>query len=143
MRMAYWFGFAAVAGAFGGLVAFGVQHIHASVSNWRLLFIIEGCPTVLLGLAAMFLLPDRPEETTYLNEQERQLAIERMNRGLKADVGRTVNKSGCNSPVCQGGTLTTVSRAHHLRFQGLEGRSCVPIAVRCFSSTLDRSMQLE
>ena len=41
LRMAYWFGFAAVAGAFGGLIAFGVQHIHSSVSNWRLLFIIE------------------------------------------------------------------------------------------------------
>ena len=41
LRMAYWIGFAAVAGAFGGLIAFGVQHIHATVANWRLLFIIE------------------------------------------------------------------------------------------------------
>ena len=41
LRMAYWFGFAAIAGAFGGLIAFGVQHAHASVANWRLLFIIE------------------------------------------------------------------------------------------------------
>lgn len=41
LRMAYWFGFAAVAGAFGGLIAFGVQHAHDSISNWRLLFIIE------------------------------------------------------------------------------------------------------
>lgn len=40
-QMAYWFGFAAVAGAFGGLIAFGVQNIHSSVQNWRLLFIIE------------------------------------------------------------------------------------------------------
>lgn len=58
--MAYWFGFAAVAGAFGGLIvflesgvfycslnnklgliAFGVQHAHTAISNWRLLFIIE------------------------------------------------------------------------------------------------------
>ena len=39
--MAYWFGFAAVAGAFGGLIAFGVQHIHTSLQNWRILFIIE------------------------------------------------------------------------------------------------------
>ena len=38
-----WFGFAAVAGAFGGLIAYGVQHIHSSISNWRLLFIIEVC----------------------------------------------------------------------------------------------------
>lgn len=43
MRMAYWFGFAAVAGAFGGLIAFGVQHAHAAVADWRLLFIIEVC----------------------------------------------------------------------------------------------------
>ena len=41
LRLAYWFGFAAVAGAFGGLIAFGVQHAHTSVENWRLLFIIE------------------------------------------------------------------------------------------------------
>jgi MFS family permease len=43
LRLAYWFGFAAVAGAFGGLIAFGIQHVHASIENWRLLFIIEVC----------------------------------------------------------------------------------------------------
>jgi MFS family permease len=43
LRLAYWFGFAAVAGAFGGLIAFGVQHVHAAIENWRLLFIIEVC----------------------------------------------------------------------------------------------------
>ena len=41
LRMAYWFGFAAVAGAFGGLIAFGVQEAHTAISNWKLLFIIE------------------------------------------------------------------------------------------------------
>ena len=39
--MAYWFSFAAVAGAFGGLIAFGIQQVHASIANWRLLFIVE------------------------------------------------------------------------------------------------------
>jgi len=91
-RMAYWFGFAAVAGAFGGLVAFGIQHAHTAVSNWRLLFVVEGIPTILLGLLSIWLLPDRPEETNFLNEDERKIQLERMNRGLKADVGRTINK---------------------------------------------------
>lgn len=45
--MAYWFGFAAVAGAFGGLIAFGVQHIESSVEKWRLLFIIEASTSSL------------------------------------------------------------------------------------------------
>lgn len=39
--MAYWFGFAAIAGAFGGILAFGVSHAKAHIENWRLLFIIE------------------------------------------------------------------------------------------------------
>lgn len=92
MRMAYWFGFAAVAGAFSGLIAFGVQHAHATVANWKLLFIIEGIPTVIIGLLAMALLPNRPEETTLFSEKEREIALHRANRGLKADTGRVVNK---------------------------------------------------
>jgi hypothetical protein len=43
LRMGYWFGFAAVAGAFGGLIAYGLQHAHAAVASWRLLFIVEVC----------------------------------------------------------------------------------------------------
>lgn len=93
LRMAYWFGFAAVAGAFGGLIAFGVQHIHSSVSNWRLLFIIEGIPAVFLGFLTLLLLPNRPESTTFLNEREREIAIGRMNRSTRGDVGAVVQKA--------------------------------------------------
>ncbi|PAV15126.1 MFS general substrate transporter [Pyrrhoderma noxium] len=92
LRMAYWFGFAAVAGAFGGLIAFGVQHIHSSVSNWRLLFIIEGIPSVLLGISALIFLPDRPEMTKIFNEEERRIAIDRMNRSTSGDTGLTLTK---------------------------------------------------
>ncbi|TFK49127.1 MFS general substrate transporter [Heliocybe sulcata] len=92
LRMAYWFGFAAVAGAFGGVIAFGIQHAHAAIANWRLLFIIEGIPSVLLGLAAMFFLPDRPEMSKIFTPEERILAVERMNRDASGDVGLTLNK---------------------------------------------------
>ncbi|KAF5379117.1 hypothetical protein D9615_005871 [Tricholomella constricta] len=86
LRMAYWFGFAAVAGAFGGLLAFGVQNIHTHVQNWRLLFIIEGSPAVILGVLTIFLLPNRPESTTFFNERERAIALERMNRATSAHI---------------------------------------------------------
>jgi sugar phosphate permease len=74
------------------LIAFGIQNAHAHIENWRLLFIVEGIPPVLLGLLIMWLLPDRPEETSFLTEAERKIQLARMNRGITADVGRVVNK---------------------------------------------------
>ncbi|EIN08338.1 MFS general substrate transporter [Punctularia strigosozonata HHB-11173 SS5] len=92
LRLAYWFGFGAVAGAFGGLIAFGVQHAHTAIHNWRLLFIIEGIPAVICGVIALLFFPDRPERTKFFNEKERRLAIARMNRGTSGDIGLGVNK---------------------------------------------------
>ncbi|KAK1234194.1 hypothetical protein PQX77_002620 [Marasmius sp. AFHP31] len=92
LRMAYWFGFAAVAGAFGGIIAYGVGLAKLSFENWRLLFIVEGIPAILLGVVTLFLLPNRPESTTFLNEREREIALARINRATSADVGQTVSK---------------------------------------------------
>lgn len=99
-RMAWWFSFATVAGTFGGFIAFGVQHLHTSIQNWRLLFIIEGIPSVLLGIATIYILPDRPESTSFLTERERRLAIERMNRSTSRDDGAVVQKDHIYAAFC-------------------------------------------
>ncbi|KZT51833.1 MFS general substrate transporter [Calocera cornea HHB12733] len=92
-RLGIWFACASIAGAFGGLIAYGVQHIKSSVQLWKLLFIIEGIPAVIFGLSSIYLLPDRPETTKYLTEEERALAIVRMNRGGQKEVEGTLNKA--------------------------------------------------
>ena len=93
LRIAVYNGFAAAAGAFGGIVAFAIQNARLSITSWKLLFIIEGAPSVVMGILCFFVLPNRPEETTIFNEQERKLALERVNRGSKADMGRVLQKS--------------------------------------------------
>lgn len=50
---------------------------------WRWLFIIEGTATVVIAFGAYFILPDFPRTTTWLTEEEQQLAIWR----LEEDVG--------------------------------------------------------
>jgi len=42
--MAYLFGSAAIAGAFGGLLAFAIGHLQgkAGMNGWRWIFILEG-----------------------------------------------------------------------------------------------------
>ena len=47
---------------------------------------------MILGILAIWILPDRPEETRFLNEAERKLQIERMHRGMSPDHGRTLTK---------------------------------------------------
>jgi sugar phosphate permease len=66
----------ALANAYGGALAYGLSHIHSSVANWKLLFIIEGVPTVLLAVVAWFFLPDAPDKARFLNEREKLIAVE-------------------------------------------------------------------
>ncbi|KAG8733755.1 hypothetical protein FRC11_002823 [Ceratobasidium sp. 423] len=71
---------APLASAFGGLIAYGVQHIRSRIAIWRILFLIEGLPTILVGVLAFLILPSRPETTIRLNEAERKLALSRLRR---------------------------------------------------------------
>ncbi|KAK7678343.1 hypothetical protein QCA50_018692 [Cerrena zonata] len=91
-RMAFWFSFSTIGGALGGLIAFGIQNAHTTISNWRLLFIVEGIATVLIGLLTLVFLPNRPEETGFLSGEEREIQRERSSRGVKPDVGRFLVK---------------------------------------------------
>lgn len=52
----------------------------------------QGLPPIVLGVLTLFLLPNRPESTSFFNERERKIALARMNRATRGDVGATVNK---------------------------------------------------
>ncbi|KAK0611484.1 major facilitator superfamily transporter [Immersiella caudata] len=82
LRIGYLFVPAAVAGAFGGLVAFGIGHMDgvAGYRSWRWVFIIEGLPTVLVGVGVYLLLPNDPSSATWMNDEERKIMIQRRAR---------------------------------------------------------------
>jgi MFS family permease len=46
--------------------------------GWHWLFILEGLPTILLGIACLFVLTDRPEKAAWLSPQERDFLSARM-----------------------------------------------------------------
>lgn len=51
---------------------FILDHFHwAGISSWRWLFLLEGFPTVLLGIATFLFLPDRPSDAKFLSEKEK------------------------------------------------------------------------
>ncbi|ROV93513.1 hypothetical protein VSDG_06787 [Cytospora chrysosperma] len=74
MRVGYLFVAAAISGALGGLLAYGIGHMEgvAGLHGWRWIMIIEGLPTLCLGIATFFLLPNDAETAYFLNENEKK-----------------------------------------------------------------------
>ncbi|ORY27004.1 MFS general substrate transporter [Naematelia encephala] len=85
-RLAAFIGAGVLAGAFGGLIAYGVSHIKSHIETWRILFLIEGCPSVVLGICVCLFLPSRPDRSKYLTETERELEFLRL-RSQNLDEG--------------------------------------------------------
>ena len=50
----------------------------AGLAGWQWLFIIEGLPATVLGIAALSILPDRPEDAPFLSPEERGLVRARI-----------------------------------------------------------------
>lgn len=65
---------APLAATFAGALAYGITSGHPHIANWRLLFLVEGLPSVAFVLFAYFLLPDSPGEAKFLTEEEREVA---------------------------------------------------------------------
>lgn len=82
LRVGYLFVSAALAGAFGGLLGYGIGFMDgvAGQRGWRWIMILEGLPTFFLGILTWFVLADDPEHARYLTDQEKQLVVVRRNR---------------------------------------------------------------
>src|SRR6266536_4098052 len=76
---------APIANTFAGALAFGITSGHASIANWRLLFLVEGLPTICMVPVTWFFLPDSPEKATFLTEEEKTIAKARGVRQVGAE----------------------------------------------------------
>ncbi|KAI1434239.1 major facilitator superfamily domain-containing protein [Xylaria sp. CBS 124048] len=65
---------APLATSFAGALASAITSGHPSIANWRLLFIVEGIPTVIIACIAFFCLPDSADTAYFLTEEEKNVA---------------------------------------------------------------------
>lgn len=68
---------APLATCFAGALAYGITSGHADIANWRLLFLVEGLPTICMAAVTFFFLPDTPHQARFLNEDEKRVALAR------------------------------------------------------------------
>lgn len=77
-RIALFYGSYAIAGAFGGLIAYGCFHIDGHLHGWQYLFIVEGSATIAIALVTPFWLAKAPGQAWFLSEKEKEFAERRM-----------------------------------------------------------------
>ena len=66
------------------------------LAGWQWLFLVEGAPAVLMGVAVPFLLTDRPAQAKWLNEDERAWLVETLaedRRQAKQAGGETLRQA--------------------------------------------------
>lgn len=72
-----------IAGPLSGLIMDRMQGVHG-LHGWQWLFILEGIPAVLLGVAAYLALAAGPQTTSWLNTDERRLVASDLARDRAA-----------------------------------------------------------
>ncbi|KAI1263311.1 major facilitator superfamily transporter [Xylariaceae sp. FL1019] len=65
---------APLATTFAGALAYGITSGHPRIANWRLLFLVEGIPSVILALVAYRYMPDSADTARFLTEEEKHVA---------------------------------------------------------------------
>jgi len=91
--MAVFYVAASLAGAFSGLLAYGIEKLdgRSGLSGWQWIFLLEGLIPVALSLFIWKILPDSPETAKFLTQPERDLLVARLADDSGSGQGRTTN----------------------------------------------------
>ncbi|ESK89448.1 mfs nicotinic acid transporter tna1 [Moniliophthora roreri MCA 2997] len=76
-RIGLFFGAASMAGAFSGLLAYGISFMSGTqgLLGWSWIFILEGIATVVVGIVAFIVLVDFPATASFLTPEERAFVV--------------------------------------------------------------------
>lgn len=80
LRVGIFLSGAALANAYGGVLAYGISQARGSVAAWKILLIVEGVPTCLMAIVTWFFLPDSPHKARFFTEREKDIAVALANR---------------------------------------------------------------
>jgi MFS family permease len=95
MRMAIWHAGNTISNIISGFLAAGIlSHMNniLGLHSWQWFFLIEGAASIVVAVIAFFLLPDWPDNTKWLSQQERDMAQYRVlvsNGGKEEGIGGT------------------------------------------------------
>ena len=87
---------APLATSFAGSLAWLIMKVgeHVPIAAWRLLFLVEGFPSLIVAVVAWYQIPDSPGTARFLNKREKRVARLRLREeeDTKKETSREKNK---------------------------------------------------
>ncbi|KAF8168455.1 high-affinity nicotinic acid transporter [Crassisporium funariophilum] len=87
-RLALFYLSSIVITSFSSILAFALTLLRgkAGLNGWQWIFLLEGVVTIALGVLTWFFIPDFPDKSTFLNEEQRRMVLDR----VEADRGDSI-----------------------------------------------------
>ncbi|KAK0641567.1 major facilitator superfamily domain-containing protein [Cercophora newfieldiana] len=100
-RTAIFISAAPLATTFASSLAWLIMKVgqNGPIAPWRLLFLVEGFPSVLIAAVAWTLIPDSPQTASYLTPRERKVARLRLRHDHSSPKNPNPNKTKTLSPT--------------------------------------------
>ncbi|KAL9036728.1 MAG: hypothetical protein Q9214_006008 [Letrouitia sp. 1 TL-2023] len=71
-RFSIWYAGLGVGQIIGGIVSYAFQQVkHPSFSGWKIMFVVLGLVTIIIGVITILILPDSPMQARFLSEAEK------------------------------------------------------------------------
>lgn len=79
-RIAFFYSFGMLSGAFSGILAYGISFLDQiqGLSGWKWVFIFEGIPTIIIGIYTSLFLPNYVEDSKFLNIDEKRIVLSKL-----------------------------------------------------------------
>lgn len=72
-RFSFWYCGLGLGQILGGAISYGFQHVTpgAGLAGWRVMFVVLGCVTVVVGVVTILCVPDTPMKARWLSDGEK------------------------------------------------------------------------
>ena len=95
-RFSFWYCGLGIGQILGGAISYGFQQVkHPSFAGWRVMFVVLGVITCIIGITTYFIIPDSPMTARFLNDVEKAALLQHI----------SVNKTGVQNKTFKAGHL--------------------------------------
>ncbi|PWN52734.1 pantothenate transporter [Violaceomyces palustris] len=133
LRTSIWTSMNLLAQILGALLTYGLGSAgsSASIAPWRLLFLVCGGLTIVVGVAFFFFFPTSPTEARFFSELEKEVAIKRLTEKATTQEHSQLDRSQI---------IDTLRDVKYWSIFALALGACVPSFVITFQSILIKEM---